>query len=606
MLLPSKGALATYISSVYQAILEKNKVEKNHYSSSEQTFSAANLLNFIELKKHVTTSLIDELNQFGFVLFSEDNVLSSLEKTLLNLGIKRLPKSNYLPLNPQLIAKQRVNGVLGDIKNTFHPHIMVTIDSQIVMDDRVIEQFLLNGMSIARINCAYDSESEWRNIINRLRKIEYGLRQQGKYKKQLKIYMDLAGPKIRIGPIKKVSTPLKIKVKKDAFGKASRARMGFICTNHIDRTLLSTTNSDEECPFIINVDRMNDIRLLNKGDMLDFQDYRNKKRTFTVDSKLSTDCVMVTIDETAYLTNETILLNLKKNIELRVGGIEPVPADIFVKRGDSLRIYLDPLKEGHSQTEADMAGVSVTIPKAFKNVQPNDLIFIDDGKIKGKVKSVSQTFIEVTIISPDKVRKIKEDKGVNLPNSLVSLNVPALTSKDKEDLTFVLENSDIVGISFVHHPRDLKQLKQILKQYNKTDMPIIAKIETKDAVENFSNIIFEGLSFEHFGVMIARGDLAIELGYGELTIVQEEILSLCRAAHIPVILATQILENLAKKGIPSRSELADLSFGNQFDCLMLNKGPYMADTISFITETLKIQTLAEINQQMITRHLLDY
>lgn len=101
--------------------------------------------------------------------------------------------------------------------------------------------------------------------------------------------------------------------------------------------------------------------------------------------------------------------------------------------------------------------------------------------------------------------------------------------------------------------------------------------------------------------MIARGDLAIEIGFQQLPVVQEEILSLCRASHVPVILATQVLESLAKKGIPSRSELADLSFGSEFDCLMLNKGPFMKETLSFLTDALFVISQVKEQNEMITR-----
>jgi pyruvate kinase len=101
--------------------------------------------------------------------------------------------------------------------------------------------------------------------------------------------------------------------------------------------------------------------------------------------------------------------------------------------------------------------------------------------------------------------------------------------------------------------------------------------------------------------MVARGDLAIDIGFEQLSVVQEEILSMCRAAHIPVILATQVLDTLAKKGIPSRSELADLSIGSEFDCIMLNKGPFMREAVEFLKETLFLMSQVKVYNQTITR-----
>lgn len=180
-------------------------------------------------------------------------------------------------------------------------------------------------------------------------------------------------------------------------------------------------------------------------------------------------------------------------------------------------------------------------------------------------------------------------------------NVAALTQKDKQDLAFICEHADMVGISFVHSPGDLRQLQQLMHSFSEKDLAVIAKIETREAVRNFSNILLEGLTFSKFGIMVARGDLAIEIGFEQLPVVQKEILTLCRAAHVPVILATQVLESLAKKGTPSRSELADLSFGSEFDGIMLNKGPFMEETIEFLTDSLSLLSQVKDGKQMITR-----
>ena len=101
-------------------------------------------------------------------------------------------------------------------------------------------------------------------------------------------------------------------------------------------------------------------------------------------------------------------------------------------------------------------------------------------------------------------------------------------------------------MSFVHSPQDLKDLHKALLELGRPDLAVVAKIETVDAIQNLARIILEGLNFHAFGIMIARGDLAVEVGFENMSIVQEDILCMCDAAHIPVIWATQVLENLAK------------------------------------------------------------
>jgi len=114
----------------------------------------------------------------------------------------------------------------------------------------------------------------------------------------------------------------------------------------------------------------------------------------------------------------------------------------------------------------------------------------------------------------------------------------------------------------------------------------MAKIETPQAVSNLPELMVQVAGQQPFAVMIARGDLAIAIGYQRLAEIQEEILWLCEAAHIPVIWATQVLENLVKKGIPSRAEMTDAAMAQQAECVMLNKGPFVAEAVTMLDDVL--------------------
>ena len=116
---------------------------------------------------------------------------------------------------------------------------------------------------------------------------------------------------------------------------------------------------------------------------------------------------------------------------------------------------------------------------------------------------------------------------------------------------------------------------------------IILKVETQSGFNNLAKILFEAMKTYPVGVMIARGDLAIECGWDNIGRVQREILSLCRAGHIPEIWATQVLENLSKQGIPSRAEMTDAAMAQRTDCVMLNKGPYILQAIKLLSTIFK-------------------
>ena len=135
-------------------------------------------------------------------------------------------------------------------------------------------------------------------------------------------------------------------------------------------------------------------------------------------------------------------------------------------------------------------------------------------------------------------------------------------------------------------PSDVAYLYERLEEYNAKDIGVVFKIENKESFEHLPEILLEGMKHPRIGVMIARGDLAAEIGFERISEVQNQILWICEAAHIPVIWATQVLNNLAKTGIPTRAEISDASMGAHAECIMLNKGPYINEAIKTLSDIL--------------------
>jgi pyruvate kinase len=230
--------------------------------------------------------------------------------------------------------------------------------------------------------------------------------------------------------------------------------------------------------------------------------------------------------------------------------------------------------------------ISSSYPGLPSLLQIGERIFFDDGKIEGQI--MSQNDNEVTILitkSKPGGAKLKPDKGINIPDT--TRHISGLTEKDKTDFRFIAGHADIVNFSFVNSPKDLEELFLLIDQYEAHDLGIVLKIETKRAFNNLYRLLHTTMSRKNpIGVMIARGDLAIEAGWENIGYVQNEILRICAAAHLPVVWATQVLENFAKKGMPSRSELSDISQSMKADCVMLNKGPYIVEALSFLDRLL--------------------
>src|SRR5262249_34180754 len=181
--------------------------------------------------------------------------------------------------------------------------------------------------------------------------------------------------------------------------------------------------------------------------------------------------------------------------------------------------------------------------------------------------------------------KLGADKGINLPDS--DLKLPALTAKDLEDLPFIAANADLIGYSFVREPSGVAELRSHLERSGGAHIGMVLKIETRRAFQGLPDLLLEAMRWPSAGAMIARGDLAIECGYERLAEVQEEILWICEAAHVPVIWATQVLENLAKAGQPSRAEITDAAMGERAECVMLNKGPHIVQAVEVLDDILQ-------------------
>ena len=228
-----------------------------------------------------------------------------------------------------------------------------------------------------------------------------------------------------------------------------------------------------------------------------------------------------------------------------------------------------------------------TLPEVLDRLQVGETAWIDDGRIGARVEALTDQGVLLRITHASlKGSKLRPEKGLNFPDT--DLQLSPLTAKDRQDLEFVATHADIVGYSFVQSADDIKLLQQELaaRMPQPREIAITAKIETPQAVSNLPELMVQVAGQQPFAVMIARGDLAIAIGYQRLAEIQEEILWLCEAAHIPVIWATQVLENLVKKGIPSRAEMTDAAMAQQAECVMLNKGPFVAEAVTMLDDVL--------------------
>jgi pyruvate kinase len=272
----------------------------------------------------------------------------------------------------------------------------------------------------------------------------------------------------------------------------------------------------------------------------------------------------------------TAILGDLQGPKLRVGVMED---GVFVNDGDLITFT----------TAENIIGTAEKVFMKYKNfpndVNPGEKILLDDGKLIFEiVETDKKTEVVARVLQGG---ELKSKKGVNLPNTKISL--PALTEKDIEDAIFAIgQNVDWIALSFVKTPEDLQDLQELIAKHAEYKIPIIAKIEMPEALENIDKIIAYC-----DGLMVARGDLGVELPAHEVPLVQKELIRRAKTARIPVIVATQMMETMITSLTPTRAEVNDVanSVMDGADAVMLSgetaTGNYPVQVIQQMTQILK-------------------
>lgn len=278
-------------------------------------------------------------------------------------------------------------------------------------------------------------------------------------------------------------------------------------------------------------------------------------------------------DEFGYTTS---ILGDLQGPKLRVGVMKE---DVVVSKGDIITFT----------TAEDILGTASRVYMNYKefpkDVNPGERILLDDGKLIFEVtKTDKNTEVEAVVVQGGPLRS---KKGVNLPNTKVSL--PALTEKDIRDAIFAIENKvDWIALSFVRTPKDLEDLQDLIAKHSDHKIPIIAKIEKPEAVENIDKIV----AFCD-GLMVARGDLGVEVPAEEVPLIQKKLIHRAKTARIPVIVATQMMETMITSLTPTRAEVNDVanSVMDGADAVMLSGetsvGNYPVEVIETMTRIIE-------------------
>jgi pyruvate kinase len=589
--------------------------------------SAANLVHYLALRRHDLRELQTKLDAKGASQLGdvESHVMASIAavRTILHAlaGIRQrnIPKPVVSIPDGKEQIKTNTEQLLGEKLEGAATRIMVTMPKEAADDPTITSSLIEAGMSVARVNCGQDDSTVWAGIANHIQQA------QEKTGRSCKISTDLGGPKIRTGDLVPGPAVVRLKPERDLLGRVVQRPKIWLGTEDTHRgsgekyTFLPVPAEWVACLAVGDAQRPKIwlgtedthrgsgekytflpvpaewVACLAVGDAITFEDTRERLCTLTVRETEAAGAWAV-CDDSAYVTSG-ILLTLQRDVPLEnrtapVGELPHVAQALILRTGDALRLTRDQRPGMPAELDADgnvvrSAFVACTLPEVFTQVRAGDPISFDDGKIHGVIREVCDDALEVDITyARGGTTRLKAHKGINFPRS--QLTISGLTEKDRTDLEFVVRQADIVNFSFVNRPDDVDELLAELETRSAEHIGIILKIETMSGYHYLPDILLRAMRHYPIGVMLARGDLAVEVGWKYLAKIQEEIMSMCEAAHVPLVWATQVLEGLAKKGLPTRAEIADVVLAERAECVMLNKGPHIVATVRLLNEILRL------------------
>jgi pyruvate kinase len=524
----------------------------------------------------------------GHVLDAITKVRERLDDALARSGTTE-PSATPVAATPtweeaERLLHEHTRALLGPRPSHRHVYVMVTAPAAQDVDAAWVERLLAAGMNVLRVNTAHEDARAWTHVVTTARQVAEAR------KVHLQIAVDLPGPKLRTVMLQEGPRVAKWKPERDDLGS--------VVTPCIV-TLRPRSHGVVTQPRVLAVpDAL--WRKLAVGDELVFRDVRGKRRELVL-TQHEADRGAAELRRTAYVVPSTRMRAQRLGAalgELQVESLPPRPFRVTLAVGDRFRLVNDTTKSW----PAGLQTIGCTLDAAIGSLKVGARVLFDDGHLEAVVESgaADHAVLRVTYARGGSFR-LGGEKGINLPDT--ELDLPLFTAEDEQALAFAAQHADIVSASFVRGPDDVHELYRRLGELGADLVGVILKIETSGAFERLPAIVLAALERAPVGVMIARGDLAIETGYERLAELQEEILWLCEAAHMPVIWATEVLDMLARTGRPSRAEVTDAAMSVRAECVMLNKGPYVAEAVGALDDILRRMEQHQYKKRSLYRRL---
>jgi len=551
-----------------QAALLETVAERNRPS-------ARNLLHFIAFHRHNHPGLQACLRRHGLSTLAgcDPHLLASLTTLIEVVGtlLGQAPVCGPAPGVPapaeapdfetgHALLHRNSELLLGRC-----PAVVVTLPAAAAEMPELIPDLIAAGMDIARINCAHDSPAVWEALT---RQVRQAAQASGR---PCRILMDLAGPKLRTGPLPAQPGVITARVQRDRYGRLVQPARILV-------TVAGSQASPHRAASLVRLPALAGNWLqMDPGDRLEGRDASRRLRELEVVERRP-DGLVLQCRQQCRFTSGLVFAQRGGPAQLVVADLPDQPGELRLRPGDRPRLTRGP------------DGIPCLDPAVLSKLAVGDRVLFDDGRIAARVTAVSgeagaPVDLEITRAKP-RGSRLRADQGINVPDTPLSL--AALTPNDEANLGFVSSHADLMSYSFVSSEADIEALFQALAQHPKGHLGIVLKIETVQAVVNLPRLLLAAMrSPAPIGVMIARGDLALACGWEALARIQEEILRICAAAHVPCIWATQVLDSLAHDGLPTRAEITDAAMGARAEGLMLNKGDNILEAVQSLRRIIR-------------------
>ena len=547
--------------------------------------SAVNLAHYLGLRKRDVRRLQLELAAVG--LSSLGRCEGHVHDTLLRLcawlagerGEAMAAADRLDHAKAETILHANTRALFGPRPADRHVYIMVTAPDAAQADAAWADGLLEAGTNLLRINGAHESPAEWAVIAATFKARAAALGRPGR------MLVDLPGPKLRTEIQQLERGVLHLPRRKDRLGRTVAATQLQLVAQYASRPQIPVP-----ADWLMQ---------LAAGDVLALTDAGGRDRVLTVRApgkeKVRAEC-----DRSLYLTSGLPIVWWRGDKEMgqdKIGMLPRQPRELRVAAGDAFVLNGSGLS-----ADPEVRALAFPEPQLLAQVQPGERVMLDDGKIVAVAEAASSEGlvcrVQRVLKSPARLRS---GKGIAFPDSALSLG--QLGAQDETALGFALEHADGVAVSFVASARDVALVGERIRHAGKPGFGMILKLETRGAFSNLAGILFEALKYDPVGIMIARGDLAVELSFERLAEMQEELLWFGEACHLPVIWATQVLDTVAHSGLPTRAEVTDAAMSMRAECVMLNKGPYIAAATKMLADIIRKMEAHQYKKRSLYRKL---